>query len=87
MTGYDPGFLAVPIATPQLGAAVKADAVQFSGTEVIPYTHFSLALNGKRRFAFWVAWNIDGGAIKKIDRSGIEFKKDPRLAGRRPGRQ
>ncbi|MFI6002492.1 DNA/RNA non-specific endonuclease [Streptomyces sp. NPDC051366] len=79
VTGYDPGFLTVPIATPQLGAAVKADAVQLSGTEVIPYTHFSLALNGKRRFAFWVAWNIDGGAIKKIDRSGIEFKKDPRL--------
>ncbi|MCX4528730.1 MULTISPECIES: DNA/RNA non-specific endonuclease [unclassified Streptomyces] len=79
VTGYDPGFLAVPIATPQLGAALKADAVQLAGTEVIPYTHFSLALSGKRRFAFWVAWNIDGGAIKKIDRSGIEFKKDPRL--------
>ncbi|MCJ1680157.1 DNA/RNA non-specific endonuclease [Streptomyces sp. APSN-46.1] len=79
VTGYDPGFLSVPIATPQLGPSIKADAVQLDGTEVVPYTHFSLAQNGKRRFAFWVAWNIDGGMMKKLDRSGIEFKKDPRL--------
>ncbi|MFE2922447.1 DNA/RNA non-specific endonuclease [Streptomyces goshikiensis] len=79
VTGYDPGFLAVAVATPRLSPSLKADTVRLDGTEVIPYTHFSLALSGTRRFAFWVAWNIDGGAIKKIDRSGIEFKKDPRL--------
>ncbi|MEU7555747.1 DNA/RNA non-specific endonuclease [Streptomyces sp. NPDC044571] len=79
VAGYDPGFLSVPIGTPQLNPSVKGDAVLLDGSEVIPYTHFSLALNKTRRFAFWVAWNIDGSTIKKLDRSGIEFRKDPRL--------
>ncbi|AZM88580.1 DNA/RNA non-specific endonuclease [Streptomyces sp. W1SF4] len=79
LTGYDPGFLTVPIGTPSLNPSVKEDAVRLDGSEVIPYTHFSLALSKQRRFAFWVAWNIDGGAIKKLSREGIEFVKDPRL--------
>ncbi|MBT2511790.1 DNA/RNA non-specific endonuclease [Streptomyces sp. ISL-98] len=77
--GYDPAFLGTRIDPPRLTAAVKDDAVQLSGTDVIPYTHFSLALNGVRGFAFWVAWNIDGGSIKKLPRRGIKFIKDPRL--------
>jgi endonuclease G len=79
LTGYDPGFLAVPIGTPQLNPSIKEDAVRINGSEVIPYTHFSLALSTSRRFAFWVAWNIDGGTLKKLDRKGIDFVKDPRL--------
>ncbi|GAA4888480.1 DNA/RNA non-specific endonuclease [Streptomyces coeruleoprunus] len=79
VTGYDPGFLAVPIATPQLNPSIKDDAVRLDGSETIPYTHFSLALSESRRFAFWVAWNIDGGTLKKLDRKGIDFAKDPRL--------
>ncbi|MEV7520518.1 DNA/RNA non-specific endonuclease [Streptomyces sp. NPDC091371] len=79
VTGYDPGFLSVPVGTPQLNPSIKADAVLLDGSEVIPYTHFSLALSKPRRFAFWVAWNIDGATLKKLSRSGIEFVKDPRL--------
>lgn len=79
VTGYDPGFLAVPIRTPQLNPSIKEDAVLLDGSEVVPYTHFSLALSASRRFAIWVAWNIDGGLLKKLDRKGIEFTKDPRL--------
>lgn len=79
LTGYDPGFLAVPIGTPQLNPSIKEDAVRINGSEVIPYTHFSLALSTSRRFAVWVAWNIDGGTLKKLDRKGIGFAKDPRL--------
>jgi endonuclease G len=44
---------------------------------VIPYTHFSLALSEKRRFAIWVAWNIDGGRLRKVSRRGIPFVLDP----------
>ncbi|MFK4599290.1 DNA/RNA non-specific endonuclease [Streptomyces pristinaespiralis] len=79
LTGYDPGFLAVPIGTPRLNPSIKEDAVRINGSEVIPYTHFSLALSTSRRFAVWVAWNIDGGTLKKLDRKGIGFAKDPRL--------
>jgi endonuclease G len=77
--GYDPTFLGNRIDAPSLGAAIKDDAVQLDGSDVIPYTHFSLALSASRGFAFWVAWNIDGGTIKKLPRTGIKFDKDPRL--------
>ncbi|QGV81748.1 DNA/RNA non-specific endonuclease [Streptomyces ficellus] len=79
VTGYDPGFLAVPVGTPRLNASIKEDAVRLDGSEVVPYTHFSLAMSASRRFARWVAWNIDGALLKKLDRNGIEFVKDPRL--------
>ncbi|MFI1970574.1 DNA/RNA non-specific endonuclease [Streptomyces cinnamoneus] len=78
-TGYDPGFLTERVDTPRLDPKIKDDAVQLDGSEIVPYTHFSLALSTSRRFALWVAWNIDGGSLKKIDRTGIEFVKDPRI--------
>ncbi|MFD7445921.1 DNA/RNA non-specific endonuclease [Streptomyces sp. NPDC059909] len=77
--GYDTGFLAKRIDVPQLNAAIKDDAVQHGGSEVIPYTHFSLALSASRCFAFWVAWNIDGASLKRLSRNGIKFVKDPRI--------
>ncbi|MFD9100289.1 DNA/RNA non-specific endonuclease [Streptomyces virginiae] len=75
----NPGFLSTRIGTPRFTAAVKDDAVQLNETDVIPYTHFSLSLNGVRGFAFWVVWNIDGTSLKKLPRRGIKFVKDPRL--------
>lgn len=78
-TGYDRGFLGTGIAVPELDAAVRGDAVRLDGSEVIEYTHFSLALSAVRRFAFWVGWNIDGGAMKRIGRRGIDFVKDSRI--------
>ncbi|MFD5179837.1 DNA/RNA non-specific endonuclease [Nocardia sp. NPDC058379] len=78
-TGYEPGFLATRIEVPELDAGIGGDAVRLDGSVVIRYTHFSLALSAARRFAFWVAWNIDGASMKRIDRTGIEFVKDPRL--------
>lgn len=53
--------------------------VRLDGSDVIDYTHFSLALRTPRRFAFWVAWNIDGAAIRKLPRTGIDFVEDPRI--------
>ncbi|MFF3326437.1 DNA/RNA non-specific endonuclease [Streptomyces sp. NPDC002889] len=77
--GYNPDFLTKRIDVPKLGAAIKNDAVKLDSSEVIPYTHFSLALSESRGFAYWVAWNIDGGSIKRLSRNGIKFDKDPRL--------
>ncbi|MCP2294686.1 endonuclease G [Nocardia amikacinitolerans] len=77
--GYDPNFLATSIDAPSVDTALRNDLVQLDGSEVVAYTHFSLALSKSRRFARWVAWNIDGSSLKKIDRVGIEFVKDARL--------
>ncbi|MDQ0000079.1 endonuclease G [Pseudarthrobacter sulfonivorans] len=77
--GYASEFLGARIAPPTLRESLQKDAVKVEGSEIIPYTHFSLALSKSRRFARWVAWNIDGGTLKKINRNGISFIKDPRI--------
>ncbi|WP_121394096.1 DNA/RNA non-specific endonuclease [Actinokineospora cianjurensis] len=77
--GYDPDFLDVTLPVPGLDPALDDDAVRLEGTSTVDYTHFSLALSRSRRFARWVAWNIDGGRMHKLARTGIPFSKDPRL--------
>ncbi|GJF30936.1 hypothetical protein KNE206_36360 [Kitasatospora sp. NE20-6] len=79
LSGYDPGFLSERIDVPELGPKIEDDAARVDGSTVVPYTHFSLSHSISRRFAFWVAWNIDGGSIKRLSRSGIDFVKDRRL--------
>jgi endonuclease G len=77
--GYSSEFLGTRVGLPALDASLHDDTVQLDGSEIIPYTHFSLALSKSRGFARWVAWNIDGGSIKKVSRNGIPFIKDPRI--------
>ncbi|RKT54307.1 DNA/RNA non-specific endonuclease [Saccharothrix australiensis] len=77
--GFSADFLGVRVGVPVLGAAAEADAVRVDGSVVVDYTHFSLAQSKSRRFAFWVAWNIDGRTLKSINRSGIPFVLDPRI--------
>ncbi len=81
VSGYAPNFLNTRVDLPKLNAANLRDAVKLNGSEVIGhYTHFSLALSSARKFAYWVAWNIDGGSLKSLSRTGIPFIRDPRLA-------
>jgi endonuclease G len=75
--GYAPDFLGPVVDLPALTEAGRSDAYQRDGSEVIPYTHFSLAMSESRRFALWVAWNIDGSRLKKLSRKGIPFALDP----------
>jgi endonuclease G len=79
--GYASGFLGTELDVPALADVQLDDTVQLDGSTVIPYTHFSLALSKSRGFARWVAWNIDGGSIKKVTRKGIPFIKDSRIPG------
>ncbi|KOX18923.1 endonuclease [Saccharothrix sp. NRRL B-16348] len=79
LVGFDENFLGTPVGVPELGEAARADAVELNGSVVVDYTHFSLAQSKSRRFAFWVAWNIDGADLKSINRTGIPFVLDPRL--------
>jgi endonuclease G, mitochondrial len=77
--GYATNFLGPSVALPKLSSARLQDAVKLNGKEVINYTHFSLTLSKSRRFAFWVAWNIDGGRLKRLSRKNIKFILDPRV--------
>lgn len=67
------------IAVPCLPPDLAEDAELLEGSSVIDYTHFSLTLSRSRRLARWVGWNMDGSSMKLLDRSGISFRKDPRL--------
>lgn len=76
--GYDAHFLGQHVDTPMLSERGKAESFLWEDSEAIPYTHFSLALNKERRMAFWVAWNIDGGRLKKLSRPK-NFRYDTRI--------
>lgn len=75
--GYNNNFLRTMIRTPSLDNINSAFLI--NGSEVIDYTHFSVALSKIRKFAIWVAWNIDGGNLKRISRDGVDFYEDRRI--------
>jgi endonuclease G len=82
--GFDSDFLpgdGASIALPAASDEVAADyALTKSGEQVRHYTHYSLAMSGSRRFARWVAWNIDGSHIVKVPRKGQKFVLDAEYA-------
>src|SRR5687768_11110242 len=78
-SGFDAGFLGTDAGLPALTASGAGDAVELNGSTTIDYTHFSLAMSKSRKFAIWVAWNIDGGEMKALSRSNIPVIKDPRI--------
>lgn len=78
--GYDANFLGAAVPAPTAATAdVRGDLLEVAGRTIFEYTHFALAMSRSRRFARWVAWNIDGGALRRVSRSGIPFRKDPDL--------
>jgi DNA/RNA endonuclease G (NUC1) len=87
-TGYDPRFLDngdTEIAPPRLpdDLAEKAVVVDDEATGMdrflLPYTHFSVVMNGERRMAYFTAVNIDGNESLKIPRKGNRWYIDPRI--------
>jgi endonuclease G len=79
--GYDRDFLGDRIELPVLDASIRDDvAPTVDGGTVVRHTHFSLQMSRVRRFAFWVAWNIDGGALAALSRTGLRFVRDPQVA-------
>ncbi|HVK11474.1 MAG TPA: DNA/RNA non-specific endonuclease [Gemmataceae bacterium] len=86
--GYDSRFLgtgsfAVPL--PILPAALKADAAQNRRADagadphVLPYHHYSVVLNARRRLAFFTAVNIDGRSTRSPKREKDKWFFDPRV--------
>jgi endonuclease G, mitochondrial len=78
--GYAENFLGASIEMPKAATdEVKNDLLEVGGLTVIDYMHFSLSMSRSRRFARWVAWNVDGGSLRRLSRRGIKFKKDPQV--------
>lgn len=69
-SGYDKDFLGVPVPIPALAGA---------GTVLLPYTHFSVLMRLDKRLAAVTALGIDGGKLMDLNRSGINWRLDPRL--------
>ncbi len=79
VAGYNPRFLREEIPLPGANSSVKKDYLAVSGKTVFDYTHFSLAMSARRKYARWVAYNIDGGRVVKAGIKRVGWKKDSRL--------
>jgi endonuclease G len=77
-TGYDPAFLGPGVAIPVLSGSDVAKVR--SGGLVRHCTHFSVQMSKSRKLAHWVAWNIDGGRMRRLSRKGVPFLLDPEYA-------
>ena len=86
--GYDPSFLGTgdhEISLPKLPAVLLEDATlnRRAGEGVdpheLPYHHFTVVLNGRRRLAFFTAVNIDGRSAQKPKREKDKWFFDPRV--------
>ncbi|WP_258229216.1 DNA/RNA non-specific endonuclease [Arthrobacter sp. HMWF013] len=49
-------------------------------TVLLPYTHFSVLMRLDKRLAAVTALGIDGEKLMDVERSGIQWRLDPRLA-------
>ena len=78
--GYDSDFLEVQVPVPFIPAELfNNDTFKLDGSHLIDYMHFSVCQSKSRKLARFVAWNIDGGNMKRLSRRGIRFDLDDRV--------
>lgn len=68
--GFDENFL---------GPAVPLPPLPDVETVLLPYTHFSVLMRLDKRLAAVTGLGIDGDRLMELDRSGINWRLDPRL--------
>lgn len=78
-SGYDEDFLSESVPTPKLSKTIAKDTFKHNGSNLIHYTHFSVCQSKSRTLPRFVAWNIDGGNMKRVSRRGIRFIRDSRV--------
>lgn len=69
--GFDEEFLGTGLPMPRLSA---------TETTLLRYTHFSILMRSEKRLAAVTALGIDGSKLMELNRSGIDWRLDPRLA-------
>jgi DNA/RNA endonuclease G (NUC1) len=62
-----------------LGPAVHVPSLSGVETVALPYTHFTVLMRLDKRLAAVTAVGIDGEKLMDLDRSGIQWRLDPRL--------
>jgi endonuclease G, mitochondrial len=72
-SGYDSAFLDIPLPLPVL--TTDADLA----TEPLPYHHFSVVMQRKRKLALFTAVNIDGAKADQPRRDSDKWILDPRI--------
>ncbi len=84
--GYDTNFLGDQIPLPTLSGAMQQDTVevppqfQKNGQKhILNYYHYSVAMNKKRRCAWFSAGMIDGGNFQDFKRGKDKWFLDPRI--------
>ncbi len=79
--GYDENFLGTKLPLPTLGDSIKDQVAMRTdkpGEYELPYTNFSIVMNGERKQCFYTICNIDGSQSQNIKRSG-EWEIDGRI--------
>ena len=69
--GFDESFLGQPVPMPALPGVE---------TVLLPYTHFSVLMRPDKRLAAVTGLGMDGSKLMDLDRAGIAWRLDPRLA-------
>jgi len=84
--GYQPDFLGSGIAVPVPAVAPERDAEMYKvdgKIQVLPYHHYSLAMNARRRLQMWSAVNVDfDPTLRGGSRTGFGTDRwigDPRI--------
>lgn len=79
--GFETAFLGsrakVPLPEPKKPRDILSFKVGSRRATVLPYTHFSVAMNKRRKLCAWSAVNIDGSMTSKAKRTS--WKLDPRI--------
>ncbi len=84
--GYDPAFLRddLVVPMPQVAQARMTEMVQEGGkVRVLPYHHYSLAMNGHRKLPMWAASNADYSPERRPPGSRASFGQDKWITDRR----
>jgi endonuclease G, mitochondrial len=76
--GYDRDFLDERIDFPDVSPARRSEMFRDDDDEIVvlPYHHFSIAMNAERRLAMWTAANIDYNRRVRDDRDRDAFGDD-----------
>ena len=72
-SGYDSSFLGRELPLPELGPSIKGKVAMRTdkpGEYVLPYTNFSIVMNGERKQCFYTIVNIDGSRHQDLPRNG-----------------
>ncbi len=87
--GYDPDFLGIKVPLPTLSPAAMKDVsrrtdVGGKNNHIVPYYHFSLVMNAKRRVCFFTASNYSAeakfrGELSRTALGDDKWDPDPRV--------